>query len=295
MFRPQIQTTWVVSLVAIFSMMMVYFAMENVTYHKTVGFEDKIKATQIMEEALSILKKEVKKKYPEAILDEIDPNLTGLIFNLPQSPMITFSGDLLSKQTVLKPNFSALIVDLFKRAKLSKGDTVAVGMTGSMPGANIALLSACKATGIIPIIITSVGASQWGATDSSFTWLDMEKVLFEKNIISYRSIAASLGGRGDRYKTKIIKDIIYGGEHGAILASEAIYRNGLTQIKGYSDRKLEYENFIQGPLSNYSAYVNIGGGVSSIGVGGNKLLDGKTGIIDFDDTIIKMKTFNKKL
>jgi len=188
MFRPQIQTTWVVSLVAIFSMMMVYFAMENVTYHKTVGFEDKIKATQIMEEALSILKKEVKKKYPEAILDEIDPNLTGLIFNLPQSPMITFSGDLLSKQTVLKPNFSALIVDLFKRAKLSKGDTVAVGMTGSMPGANIALLSACKATGIIPIIITSVGASQWGATDSSFTWLDMEKVLFEKNIISYSII-----------------------------------------------------------------------------------------------------------
>ena len=287
MFRPQIQTTWVVSLVAIFSMMMVYFAMENVTYHKTVGFEDKIKATQIMEEALSILKKEVKKKYPEAILDEIDPNLTGLIFNLPQSPMITFSGDLLSKQTVLKPNFSALIVDLFKRAKLSKGDTVAVGMTGSMPGANIALLSACKATGIIPIIITSVGASQWGATDSSFTWLDMEKVLFEKNIISYRSIAASLGGRGDRYKTKIIKDIIYGGEHGAILASEAIYRNGLTQIKGYSDRKLEYENFIQGPLSNYSAYVNIGGGVSSIGVGGNKLLDGKTGIIDSDEVIKK--------
>ena len=94
MFRPQIQTTWVVSLVAIFSMMMVYFAMENVTYHKTIGFKDKIKATQIMEEALSILKKEVKKKYPEAILDEIDPNLTGLIFNLPQSPMITFSGDL---------------------------------------------------------------------------------------------------------------------------------------------------------------------------------------------------------
>ena len=51
-------------------------------------------------------------------------------------------------------------------------------------------------------------------------------------------------------KTKIIKDIIYGGEHGAILASEAIYRNGLTQIKGYSDRKLEYEKFIQKKLNS---------------------------------------------
>ena len=48
MFRPQIQKTWVVLFVALFSIMMVYFAMSNITYHKTVGYQDKIEASKIM-------------------------------------------------------------------------------------------------------------------------------------------------------------------------------------------------------------------------------------------------------
>ena len=288
MFRPQIQKTWVVLLVAIFSIMMVYFALANITYYETVGFQDKIEAAIIMKEALSVLKKEVKKQYPDVpILEDIDPNLTGLIFNRPNSPMTTYSGDLKSKQTVLKPNFAALIVDLFIQAKLSKEDTIAIGMTGAMPGANIALLSACEAMEIVPVIITSIGASQWGATDSNFTWLDMEAVLHENNIISHKSIAASLGGRNDEYKEKKIAKIIYGGKRGAELASKAIKRNGITKIKGYSKRKSLYEDFIKGNISDYSAYVNIGGGVSSMGVGGNKLLDQKTGIIYSEEVIEK--------
>ena len=288
MFRPQIQKTWVVLLVAIFSILMVYFALANITYYETVGFQDKIEAAKIMKEALSVLKKEVKKQYPDVpILEDIDPNLTGLIFNRPKSPMTTYSGDLKSKQTVLKPNFSALIVDLFLQAKLSKEDTIAIGMTGAMPGANIALLSACEAMEIVPVIITSVGASQWGATDSNFTWLDMEAVLHENNIIFHKSIAASLGGRNDEYKEKKIAKIIYGGKRGAELASNAIKRNGITEIKGYSKRKSLYEDFIEGDISDYSAYVNIGGGVSSMGVGGNKLLDQKTGIIYSEEVIKK--------
>ena len=70
-------------------------------------------------------------------------------------------------------------------------------MTGSMPGANIAVLTACRALGVIPITITSVGASQWGANLVDFTWLDMESILFENGLISSRSIAASIGGRND--------------------------------------------------------------------------------------------------
>ena len=46
-------------------------------------------------------------------------------------------------------------------------------------------------------------------------------------------------------------------------------------------------DFIKGDISDYSAYVNIGGGVSSMGVGGNKLLDQKTGIIYSEEVIKK--------
>lgn len=288
MFRPQLQKTWVMLFVSMFSMMMIYFALGNITYLETVGFNDKKEAVEIMEEALSVLKKEVKNKYPEEpILKDIDPNLTGLIFNRPKSPMTTFSGNLKSKQTVLKPNFSALIVDLFIQAKLSKGDTIAVGMTGSMPGANIALLSACEAMGIVPIIITSIGASQWGATDSNFTWLDLESVLYANKVISNSSSAASLGGKGDEYKEKKVKNIIYGGNRGKELATKAIERNGIKKLKGYKKRISFYKERIKGELSNYSAYINIGGGLSSMGRMGNELLDGKNGIIDPDEVIKK--------
>ena len=283
MFRPQIQKTNVIFFTAVFSILMVQMALKNVTYHEKVGLGEKIKSAKIMNEALSTLKKEVKNKYTTPILKDIDPNLTGLIFNRPQSPLITGSGDLQSKQTVLKPNFAALMVDLFMKAGLRKNDTIAVGMTGSMPGANIAVLSACKAMGIVPVIITSVGASQWGATDPNFTWLDMEKILHENKIISHESIAASLGGKGDKYKKKEVNHIIYGGEKGADLAKKSISRNKKKKIIGYAERKTIYKKFINGKLSDYSAYVNIGGGVSSMGVSGNDLLDDEVGIISSDE------------
>lgn len=279
MFKPQIQRIEVVVTLAIFSIVMVYFTLSNITYVEKLGLKEKIKSTEIMEKALSTLKKEVKSRDDSPILKDIDPNLTGLIFIRPQSPMITYSGDLRSKQTVLKPNFSALLVDLFMKAGLEVHDTIAVGMTGSMPGANIALYVACEAMGIIPAVITSVGASQYGATDSNFTWLDMEKILYDNEIISNRSIGASLGGRGDKYKEKDVNNIIYGGIKGAELASKAIFRNGIKEIKGVKKRKKIFEEYIRDDLARYSAYVNIGGGVSSMGVGGNKLLDGKAGII----------------
>lgn len=276
MFRPQIQQTWILVSLAVFSILMVYFALANITYEKTKGFKDKIRAVEIMEDALSILKKEVRKGKDDPLLKDIDPNLSGLIFNIPNSPMTTYSGDLESKQTVLKPNFAALFVDLFIHAGLSNGDTIAVGMTGSMPGANIALLSACEAMRIVPIIITSVGASEWGATDSNFTWLDLESVLYNNDIISYKSVAASLGGRGDMYEKYEVEEYTYGGVWGQRLASEAIERNKVKRIvfskeERLADRKIIYKNNIDsGSLRSYSAYVNIGGGVGSIGLRGFK-------------------------
>ena len=65
MFRPQIQKTWVVLFVSMFSIIMIYFALGNITYHETVGFNNKKVATQIMEEALLVLKKKVKNIYPD--------------------------------------------------------------------------------------------------------------------------------------------------------------------------------------------------------------------------------------
>ena len=103
---------------------------------------------------------------------ENDPNETGLVGS-PFSLVTTDEGDLDAKLTTLDPNFAAAIVDLMSQINLLKNDTIAVLMTGSMPGANLAVLTACKALNIHPVAITSVGASQWGANHVYFTWLVM--------------------------------------------------------------------------------------------------------------------------
>jgi len=61
----------------------------------------------------------------------------------------------------------------------------------------LALYAACEEMGIIPVVITSLGASNWGANHPDYTWLDMEKTLYEANLISRISVAASLGGGTD--------------------------------------------------------------------------------------------------
>ncbi len=235
-------------------------------------------------------------EYPEdgvsgTILDSI------LCYNLISG--MTGEGFLSSKQTALKPNFSALFVNLLLEANISEGDTVAVAMTGSMPGANIALHAACEAMHVKPIIISSVGSSDYGAIHPQFTWLDMERVLFNAGHISIRSIAASLGGSGDLFKLRWGGNAdVYGGSLGRELAQNALDRNydknkqlippkrkNLTNSIEY--RKNKYESIL--PLSRYSAYINIGGGVASMGIGGNEKI-GDVGVInlmDADETVDK--------
>ena len=148
-----------------------------------------------MQESMGMLK-DVRMEKGIFIDQENDPNETGLVGS--QFGCITDEGDLDAKLTTLDPNFAMTMVELLNQAKLERGDTIAIMLTGSMPGANMAMLIACKVMDIYPIIISSIGASQWGANDPDMTWLDMERILFSNRYISARSIAASIGGRNDQ-------------------------------------------------------------------------------------------------
>jgi len=275
MFRPQIQKTRVLVFMAFFSLLMVYLATNSTVIHTAVGFVEKQRASEIMELALKVLKNEVKSRNITIYVD-IDPNTTGLIFK-EDSPIRSSIGDLEAKQTVLKPNFSAVVVDHLIQAGIRSGDTVAVGMTGSMPGANIAVLSACKAMGVHTVNITSVGSSTWGATDPNFTWLDMEAVLVDSGIFTQRSIAASMGGKGDCLRRSGKR----GGKAGRKIVKRAASRNSIPLIeyvlpieeKNVSksiNKRIKLYSDVLGELKNYSAFINIGGGVTNVGVGGKK-------------------------
>ncbi|MCC7431419.1 poly-gamma-glutamate system protein [bacterium] len=180
------------------------------------------------------------------------------------SLITTDTGDSLSKQTSLNPNFAAGFVQMFKDAKIQKGDTIAVAVTGSFPAINIALYSAMKVLGIKPVIISSVGASQWGANQVGETWLDFENLLFRKKIFPFKSVAASLGGKSD-----IASDVSIEGRavlENVITTSGIPYIN-VTSLEESINKRTETYNKI---TSNYKMFVNIGGGVASLGIGNLK-------------------------
>lgn len=189
-----------------------------------------------------------------------DPWRTGLIGE--EHTIITSDrGVNTAKVLATNPNAAAAFVDLLSRARVHKGDRVAIGLTGSMPGWNIAMLCACKAMDVTPVIIASVGASDWGANRPTLTWLDMERVLREADILPYRSVAASLGGGGDKGRGMA--------PAGRLSIRETIAANGVTLVDGGTLESniatrmkiyAEHEGH-----DRYAAYINIGGGVASLG------------------------------
>jgi len=222
-------------------------------------YKYKMEAARLMLKAEQTIKQE-KINRGIAINSKDDPNSSGVI-GQEYSEITTDRGLLDAKMMTTNPNFAAVVVDLFKNAKLKPGDVVAVSFTGSMPAANIAVLSAIESMKLKPIIISSIGASGWGATDPQMTWLDMESTLKNKGLISNSSVAASLGGKED--EAWGIRDEF------KKLMLEAVTRNVVPFIDGGSlesnirARMDIYKTYAKGyPIK---LYVNVGGSVASLG------------------------------
>ncbi len=260
MFRPSLRSLWTLVVMAIFSVGLFYISQTSHRIVKAKHYNKKIESAKLMNNFLSILKEEAIKRNLK--IDKTnDPNQTGLI-GLNYSEITTSPGIISDKLTALNPNISAAFVSLLKKAKLSKGDYVAVGLTGANPGENLALYAAIKTLKLHPIIISSVGSSQFGANREDFTFLDMESVLYKHKLINFKSVAASLGGG---------KDIGRGlSSEGRKLIEEAIKRNNVEFIKEKSldeninkRMKIYLENVPKN--KKIKAFINIGTGVTNVG------------------------------
>ncbi len=222
-------------------------------------FDKKLQAAK-----LSLLAREAVKNYSQNLGIKIDiqndPYKTGLI-GQERTPITSDRGIVTSKILSTNPNFAAAFVDLLTKAKVKKHSIVAVGMTGSFPGLNISFLAACSVLELEPLIITSSGSSDWGANLPQITWLDMERVVNERGILNFKSIAASVGGGADNGRGL--------SPEGRGLLQEAITRNSVKLIdeptleKNIIKRMEIYQQECKGkPIA---CYINIGGGVASLG------------------------------
>ena len=222
-------------------------------------YDEKVAAARRAREALAVIKTErIRRGIP--IDSATDPAASGLI-GLPLTPVTSNTGYLDAKQITVNPNFAAVLVHMLRRAQLRKGDVVAVGVSGSFPALNVATYAALQILGVRPIVITSTAASEWGANEPSFMWPDMERLLEDKRVFSFRSVAASLGGIDDRG---------FGmSQEGRDLLARAIERNGLPRIDSKSvvdaiqQRMAIYDR--EAKNRPIKAYVNVGGGSASVG------------------------------
>lgn len=228
--------------------------------------EAKLQAAELALEAMNILKAaRLEMGFP--IDPDLDPAESGML-GYASTPVTTVISTLEVKRTTVNPNFAAVILEMLLAAGVREGDVVAVGASGSFPALNVCTYAAMRSLRVNPIIIPSASASQYGANIPELLWIDMERILheYDRERFPYRSVAASLGGVEDR--------ALGMSEEGRGLLIQAIDRNMLQLI----DARSPYESIYQRMdiFARYSggepvrAYINIGGGMVSVGTAEDK-------------------------
>jgi poly-gamma-glutamate system protein len=196
---------------------------------------------------------------------ELDPAGSGLI-GAPHTLIVSNEGHLEAKQTTANPNFAAVFVDMLHQAGVEEGDLLAANFTGSFPAMDIAMACAFEVMGVQPLVVSSVASSEYGATHPTLTWPDMERVLFERDLISFRSRVLTMGGIGDVARGH--------SEEGRAAILAAIERNALPLMQpGDYDEAVTMRMDLYDRLSGdrpIAAYVNIGGGTASVGTSRDK-------------------------
>ena len=259
MYKFRAKSNIVLSVLSLLSLL-AFIAVENGKVDmKQEWYTEKLEAAQLSELAARQLKSF--RLENSVFIDVInDPNQTALIGQ--EYTMITTDrGYIDSKLSATNPNFAAVVVQLLKDAGVEEDDNVAVALSGSFPGLNISVFADLETLKVNPIVITSVGASNYGANDPYFTWLDMEDVLYKSNVFHHRSVAASIGGGFDVGRGL--------SPEGRNLIEKAIKRNDVEFIN-----EKHLENSIARRMDVYEkhsnrkpieAYINVGGGIASLG------------------------------
>ena len=111
--------------------------------------------------------------------------------------MTTTLGSREAKEVSTDPNWASAIVRLLHRAGVVEGDTVAVLISSSFPALAVAALAGLHESGAVPLVVSSVGASSYGANVQGGTWLDWERWLRDSGVLPVRSALVTPGGEGD--------------------------------------------------------------------------------------------------
>ncbi len=222
-----------------------------------------LSAARTMAEAEQYLKTKIQGKGIE--VQETDLNNTYLI-GPDYTELTTTLGNLEAKRTSLDPNFAAAMVRYYQQAGLKKGDTVAIGSSGSFPGLAMAAVIAATEYGLEAKVIASLGASTYGATRVEFNVFDILLSIREAGYADFELLAVSRGGEHD-YGEGAMEGLLFEG------SKELTYSICQTVANETGAEFLVYDSLLDNVERRLELYgdidmfVNVGGAAANSGSG----------------------------
>ncbi len=169
----------------------------------------------------------------------------------------TTLGSLNAKEISTNPDFAALITRLLIESGIDKQKTVAVIASASFPALTISTLAALQTLDVNTILMTSLGASTYGANQAEATWIDLENWLIQFGGLKYKSLMVSRGAENDNG---------FGlWDEGILMMQEAAKRNNIDlfipeSLKYSIDKRLAIMD-----EADISLLINIGGNQAALG------------------------------
>lgn len=186
----------------------------------------------------------------------LDPALSGLVGG-PEGIFTTSLGQKEAKQTAAQSGWCRVVACLLDSLRIGPRDTVAVTLTGSFPGLNLAVLLTLESGGIPYRCVASLGASTYGANDSTFNWPQVQGWLKERGLLRQGASVVTPGGSGDRLNGLFLP---------TLRAAEEVLRATPGSLHPSNlPQAVELRRELLGPRENLSLLINIGGGHPVIG------------------------------
>lgn len=233
---------------------------------RAADYDQKLEAAQLMQDCMDEIRK--CKETVGLTVSEEDIHHTGLI-GAPYTMVTTTLGVLEAKRTTANPDMAALCIQLLSEAGVQPGDRVGAAFSGSFPGLNLAVLSACAVMNVDLVYISSAGASTYGANQPELTFPEMADHLVDVGLLPKEGAAVSIGGGhdcGDGMSPELRDEIV---ERLKSLDLEFIWERDYQA--NLSLRQAIYEK--EGPIT---CFIGVGGSITTLGLAEDQMDCGVT-------------------
>lgn len=240
---------------------LIFFIFKGEKLKKTDRYETQIKAYELMEEASQ---KIIEYKKSENIeISKEDILKTGLIGE-EYSEITTTLGNLSAKRTAATPDMAAMLVKMYEELSLKENDKIAIATSGSFPGLNLAAICAAESMHLKTVVISSIGASTYGANQKDMTFPKMLDLLNKDGILYSNSSLITPGGDddiGSNMDIEVLQEILsdFEKENLDIMINPDFKENILARTKIFDEEKKP------------DAFVAVGGNLSFLGLNDNSI------------------------